>query len=68
MKNLSKRKFVFCHQVQTDVPLEHGESCCDFFNAEKSKCEYNRYNTRQAKKPISYREELYKEFSKFEDQ
>lgn len=50
-----------------DVPLEHSEPCCDFFNNSTCKCDFNKYNTKKSSKRISYREELYKEFSNYEE-
>lgn len=67
MKKISRRKFVFCNQIQRDVPLDAGESCCEFFD-NHSKCEFNRYNSNRTAKKISYREELYKEFSNHEEE
>jgi hypothetical protein len=63
VKKISRRKFVFCNQIQRDVPLEHDESCCDFFNGKTAKCDFEKYNVKHASKRISYREELYNEFS-----
>jgi hypothetical protein len=37
-----KRKFIFCSYYERDVPHE-GEGCCDFYNNEKSRCEYGKY-------------------------
>jgi hypothetical protein len=68
MKNISRRKFVFCQQIEREVPLESGEQCCDFFNGEKHKCEFSKYTKASSSRHISYREELYKEFSNFEEE
>ena len=69
MRNqFSKRKFVYCSTSETEVPVEHGDGCCEFYNEATNRCEYVKYSHRTSIKRISEREELYHEFSSRDDE
>jgi len=63
MKKFSKRKFVYCSLQEAEIPVEHGDGCCEFFNEANHKCEYEKYSHDSRIKRLSEREEIYKAFS-----
>ena len=67
-KSFSKRKFVYCASSETEVPIENGEGCCEFYNYSSHKCEFSKYSHRSSIKRLSEREEVYRAFSSREDE
>lgn len=62
MKKISKRKFVVCFSYDQEVPVEDGKGCCEFYDGDTDKCEYNKYASKKHH-ILSEREEVYRQFS-----
>ncbi len=63
MKNISKRRFVYCYSSEREVPIMDEEQCCEYFNNSNHRCEAKKYSSTSTKIRLSQREENYETFS-----